>query len=57
MFAQNIKTIFSRSVSTVVANISQYTLHPGKDLTRSKKIPADKTHYLSGFRRLFLHPK
>ena len=42
MFAQNIKTIFSRSISTVVHNISQYTLHPEKDLTRSKKIPADK---------------
>lgn len=42
MFHQKIKSLFQSAVSTVTSNISQYALNPGKDFTRSKKIPADK---------------
>lgn len=42
MFHQKIKSLFSFSVFSVVSDISQYTVNPGKDLTRNKKLPADK---------------
>lgn len=42
MFHQNIKSLFSSSVSSIVSNIDQYTTNPEKDLTRNKKLPADK---------------
>jgi hypothetical protein len=42
MFHQTIKSLFSSSVSTIVSDISQYTSNPGKDLSRNKKLPADK---------------
>lgn len=42
MFHQTIKSVFASSVANVVSNISQYTVNPEKDLTRNKKLPADK---------------
>lgn len=42
MFHQKIKSIFQTSVSNVVSGISQYTYNPGKDLTRTKKLPPDQ---------------
>lgn len=37
-----IKGLFLEAVNSVVSDISQYTIHPEKDLTRNKKFPADK---------------
>lgn len=37
-----IKNLFSEAVSSVASDISRYTIHPEKDLTRNKKLPADK---------------
>lgn len=42
MIHQQIKDLFFSSVNSVVSDISQYTLHPGSDFQRSRKIPADK---------------
>lgn len=42
MFHQTIKSLFSSSVASIVSNISEYTVNPKKDLTRNKKLPADK---------------
>ncbi len=42
MFHQTIKSVFASSVASVVSNISQYTINPPKDLSRNKKLPADK---------------
>ncbi len=42
MFHQTIKSLFASSVDSVVSNISEYTVNPQKDLTRNKKLPADK---------------
>ena len=42
MFHQTIKSIFTSSVASIVSNISDYTVNPEKDLTRNKKLPADK---------------
>jgi Transposase DDE domain. len=42
VLAGHIKDIFHSSVSTVARDISQYTLNPGRDLVRNRKIPADK---------------
>jgi hypothetical protein len=42
MFHQTIKSVFASSVASVVSNISQYTINPQKDLSRNKKLPADK---------------
>ena len=37
-----IKNLFSAAVNSVSSDISNYVIHPGKDLTRNKKFPADK---------------
>lgn len=42
MFQKKIKSLFQTAVDHVVSNISQFTVHPGKDLTRNKKLPPDK---------------
>ncbi len=42
MFHEKIKSLFSSAVDNVVSTISQYTLNPGKDLSRCKKLPPDK---------------
>lgn len=42
MFHQTIKSLFTSSVASIVSNISDYTVNPEKDLTRNKKLPADK---------------
>lgn len=39
---EKIKSIFTSSVASIVSDISQYTVHPEKDLSRNKKLPADK---------------
>lgn len=42
MFHQKIKSLYASSVSSIVLDISQYTVNPDRDLTRNKKLPADK---------------
>ena len=42
LFRKKIKSLFQSAVDHVVSNISQFTVHPEKDLTRNKKFPADK---------------
>lgn len=42
MFHQTIKSLFMSSVAKIVSVISQYTVNPEKDLSRSKKLPAGK---------------
>lgn len=42
MFYQTIKSLFTSSVTSIVSDISQYTVNPKKDLSRNKKLPADK---------------
>lgn len=42
MSFEKIKAAFTDSVSYVVSDISQYTLTPGRDFTRSRKMGADK---------------
>lgn len=42
MFHEKIKSLFSSAVNSVASTISQYTVNPGKDLTRDRKLPADK---------------
>ena len=42
MFHQTIKSLFASSVASVVSDISQYTVNPERDLSRNKKLPADK---------------
>lgn len=42
MFHQTIKSLFNSSVSQIASNISQYTVHPEKDLSHSKKFPPHK---------------
>ena len=37
-----IKNLFSQAVCSVTSDISRYTIHPEKDLTRNKKFPSDK---------------
>lgn len=39
---ENIKAAFADAVSHVVSNISQYTVCPGRDFTRSRKMGADR---------------
>ncbi len=41
MFHKKIKALFHSAVSSVASSISQFTFHPEKDLTRTKKLPAD----------------
>lgn len=41
MFHNKIKSFFQSAVSQVASDISTFTFHPEKDLTRSKKLPAD----------------
>lgn len=42
MSHDKIKAYFSEAVNYVASNISQYTVNPGKDLTRVKKMGPDK---------------
>lgn len=42
MFAQFAKDLFSTAISTVVEDIYKYTIRPGQDFTKNRKIPADK---------------
>ena len=42
MFQDEIFTCFSNAVQSVSSSISQFTLNPDSDLTRSRKLPADK---------------
>lgn len=42
MSYDKIKAAFTNSINYVVSNISQYTLAPGKNFTRSRKMGADK---------------
>lgn len=37
----NIKSLFLSAVQSVVSHIQDYSLHPGKDFSRSRKFPAD----------------
>lgn len=41
MFHEKIKSLLQSAIHSVASNISQFTFHPEKDLTRSKKLPAD----------------
>lgn len=41
MFHDKIKSLFSSAIQSVVSRISDFSLHPGKDFTRRKKLPAD----------------
>lgn len=42
MHHQKIKSFFLSAIHTVESKISQYAVHPGKDLTRTKKLPPGK---------------
>lgn len=42
MSHNKIKNLFLEAVRSVSSDISLYTIHPEKDFTRSKKLPADK---------------
>lgn len=42
MFHDNIKSIFSSAVQSVVSKILDFAVCPEKDFTRRKKFPADK---------------
>lgn len=42
MLHEKIKNLFSEAVRSVASDISQYVIHPEKDLTRNKKLPPDK---------------
>ncbi len=42
MLYQTIKPLFTSSVNSIVSDISQYTVNPEKDLSRNKKLPANK---------------
>ena len=41
MFLDKIKSLFTSSIQAVVSRISAFAVHPEKDFTRRKKIPAD----------------
>lgn len=41
MFHQNLKELFNEVVAGMAVNISDYVVNPGKDLSRTRKIPAD----------------
>lgn len=42
MSHNKIKNLFLEAVSSVSSDISRYTIHPEKALTRSKKFPSDR---------------
>lgn len=42
MYHQKIKSFFLSAIHTVESKIYQYAVHPGKDLTRTKKLPPGK---------------
>ncbi len=42
MFHEKIKSLFSSAVHTVSSIISEYTASPGSDLTRNRKLPAER---------------
>ena len=46
MFHQKLKELYYSAVSNVVSNISNFTLNPHSDFTRSRKLPA---HLLISF--------
>lgn len=42
MFHEKIKSLFSNAVHSVSSTISEFTVNPGSDLTRDRKLPAEK---------------
>lgn len=42
MYHQKIKSLFLSAIHTVESKISQYVANPGKDFTRTKKLPSGK---------------
>lgn len=42
MFHEKIKSLFSSAVHSVSSIISEFTANPGSDLTRHRKLPAEK---------------
>ena len=44
MFHQTIKSLFSSAVSSIVSQISQYTVNPGKD-DHTDKHPVSAEHF------------
>jgi len=42
MFHEKIKSLFSSAVHSVSAVVSNFTANPGSDLTRDRKLPAEK---------------
>lgn len=42
MFHEKIKSLFSNAVHSVSSTISEYTVNPDSDLTRDRKLPAEK---------------
>ena len=42
MFHEKIKSLFSSAVHSVSSIISEYTVNPGSDLTRNRKLPAER---------------
>ena len=42
MFHEKIKSLFSNAVHSVSSAISEFTVSPGSDLTRDRKLPAEK---------------
>lgn len=49
MSHNKIKNLFLEAVSSVSSDISRYTIHPEKDLIRSKKLPSDKGGAIKGW--------
>ena len=42
MFHEKTKTLFSSAVADVASSISRFAPNPGRDLTRKRKLPADR---------------
>ena len=42
MLHTKINNLFLKAVRSVTSDISRHTIHPGKDLTRNRKLPPDK---------------
>ena len=42
MFHDKIKSFFSSAVDKTVSSISEYAVNPGRDFSRSRKLPPDR---------------
>lgn len=42
LYPERIKSLFSNAVNAVAGRISEFAVNPGKDLTRSRKLPPEK---------------